>query len=91
MIKFSLEVNDVTALKSNRKWQMGQLLILVTPGNNFTECHTLWLLFYSKRDSVLHLFNILLHEIDAVHYLTWVKTALDIIKPSYKIIFIRIH
>ena len=86
-----LEVNHVTAIKSNTKWQMGQFLILVTPGKNFTQYHTLWLLFYSKRDFVLYLSNILLHEIDAVHYLKWINTALDSIKPSYKIIFIRIY
>ena len=38
--KFFLKVN-VTALKSNTKWQMGQLLILVKPGKNFTQYHTL--------------------------------------------------
>ena len=49
---------------------MGQLLILVKPGKNFTQYDTLWLLFYSKRDSVSYLSNVLLHEIDMVHYLT---------------------
>ena len=77
--KFFVEVNDVAALKSYTKWQMGQRLILVTPGTNFTQYHTLWLLFYSKRGSVLFLSNILLHKNDAVHYLTWIEALRSIV------------
>ena len=37
LYKAFFEVNDVTALKSNTKCQIGQLLILLTPGKKFTQ------------------------------------------------------
>ena len=69
---------------------MGQFLILVAPRKSFTQYHTCDD-YFILRDSVLYLSNLLLHEIDAVHYVTWINTAFDSFKPSYKIIFIKIH